>query len=1005
MEKSEGHYHPLSTSEFCCAVHVHELLIIFIQQKKEIEILSVLLNFSYQMQTSFLLDNSNANIELKLKLGKICNKFALNQRLDFTNMEILLETCFNLYSSLPETQEYLGYLATASSNLAFLAKNEGDYDKACRYLEQSSSIEKQIQDSTGDLMTKINKAAVYNEMEAYQKALDIIRSPVSKLEKKINSMQNQKQDSNLRGSKKFIETLQLLLISYINLVTALENMQDPDCNAEAEAKKTLGFQLCQRFLGENYHLNRYFQSYKPYSLKNLSNLISDYDVVSNKSIIDSDKSILISNESSLDITSNKVPIKPLILNPSMSEPVINKINYSSQSESLKSDKSKSKILEKPKISSRKIIAAGKTTPKSPDFFQNIGKIEPENPLLKSEPKIQTEKILPKTDLKIKPNKIISNAEPSKIVPKSEPKAELDKMVSKSEPKTGPDRIIHKTESKTQPKTMHAEVEMKLNFTRSITLGMVPESSTRSVKVIRVPGNNLPFIPVRCCSYQNSYKFNFPQLQLPRTYEYLLDPLKSPILNQLNVEIGTVKFLDHSDRLIMCSLVLENNIINLSIIATTQDSKDHYLISEYTKINDLKSILSYLCILDLLPSYMLPGFINSFEKFCKFYLMPFIRIVEIEETSTENIELWARAESLLPQDTKQVFLNTMCSVSLYYIENLNLRLVIANILDEESSDKSLRLDIRLDESSSEILIKYYPQPVINKEFIYIPSIEPFDPKFIEELDSIISEIELCIKDEFGPVVTFDEFIDKNNFLLVRANISGEKLDKTLWVLEDQRSKLCWNIKVKKLHKLNSSRHKRNFIYQFNYSYFKIYSIYGVKVDKISKRESSILAYFILESYKIDESMEKEFEENENETISEDCFIVFQLKSLKSIRKFIGNQYRIPITLSIVGINTHLIGIKASIFDIETCIENSCWFLLDGNFYMQKQFKSKKIGRFNDGILNKLLSESRLIEILEKQKGWDKVMNALNFEKNCLRIHSVGGFSYIESLENIIIRSDM
>ena len=96
------------------------------------------------------------------------------------------------------------------------------------------------------------------------------------------------------------------------------------------------------------------------------------------------------------------------------------------------------------------------------------------------------------------------------------------------------------------------------------------------------------------------------------------------------------------------------------------------------------------------------------------------MVEVQENNLEKIELWARGESLISNENTQVFLNTECNVLLYFIEKFSLKLVICNASDEESNEKSLRVDIVLDEAAAGLLLRVHEIPVIYKVEIVFTS---------------------------------------------------------------------------------------------------------------------------------------------------------------------------------------------------------------------------------------------------------------------------------------------
>jgi tetratricopeptide (TPR) repeat protein len=254
----QAHHHPLNASSICCPEHVFELISIYTQQNREDETLSILLFFSENMETHFLLDNSESSQDLKQKLGRFYNKFALKKTLNPLTMHQLLDTSFNLLSSLPDSTDNLGYLATATSNLAFIAKEEGDLEKAVKLLDKALSIDKKLEDGAGEIITRINKAAVLNEMAAFREAFFTVKDCFAKLDKKVTEYIRSVSEKELKNSKKFKETLQLFLVASVNLLKALENIDDTSLISEARSKKQKSYDLSLKYLGESHQLTNFF---------------------------------------------------------------------------------------------------------------------------------------------------------------------------------------------------------------------------------------------------------------------------------------------------------------------------------------------------------------------------------------------------------------------------------------------------------------------------------------------------------------------------------------------------------------------------------------------------------------------------------------------------------------------------------------------------------------------------------------------------------------------------
>ena len=963
------HHHPLNASTICCPEHVYELLSIYSHQNREEEVLSILIYFSENLETHFLLDNSEVSIDLKQKLGRYYNKLAIKRTLNLSITKQLFDTGFNLLSSVPETPEILGYLATATSNLAFIAKEEGNYEKAAKLLDKTLAIDKKIEDVTGEIMTRINKAAVLNEMGAYQEAYFTLRDSVQRLEKKVNDLVKGCNEKELKKSKKFKETLQLLLISLVNLVKASENVDNPAILNEAKARRSLGYDLSFRFLGETHQLTSFF--FEPLrSDRTFSSFESNLDLSFHQSSKDFSASSQDNRKNPKKLTDDK------------------NLKYSSQSSFSSKDLKKSSGFQTPVLENHEKPEKLLKRNQKNDKTGKVVKVEKVQNFKNLDVSIENSKV--QFSPQSKSNTSFSQSEPKSESNSSKPTPQNPSSNQSSKP-TFIRRKISKNSFKSSQNSPISPSQEALDAASGQSGIQGPSP------VIRLPGSPLPFIPCRSWAFKARSSWSFTSITSIKSFEYLLDPLKSPIAKQFDFNIAGIKVVQGQKRVIICCLEINNSQPNLAITATSEESIEETFTSENIDLNDLKGILFFLCINDVIPSYMHPSFVNSFEKFCRFFLMPFIRIVEIQENNLEKIELWARGESLIPNENTQIFLNTECNVLLYFIEKFNLKLVICNASDEESNEKSLRVDVVLDEVAAGSLVRTHEIPVIYNNTRFVPCIENFSIEFMEHLDPIISEIELSVKDELGPRVLFDEFIEKNNYVLIRTSVSGQGFEKVIWMIQDNRKRLGWDIKIKTLHKANSSGRKRNFTLTYFYSYHALLLNFGVFVDRLEEMHVRILAYFVMEAIKVE--MPADDEINGIETVGN--VIAMPVKSLKSYRGFSKDQYKLPITLSIVGVNTFLIGVRASIFNVETCSEISAWLILDGNFYKHDQPKVKKIEK-PKGALSVKLHETKLIDILEKEKGWEKIMACVKAEKNSIYILGSQGDTVFESLENVLIK---
>jgi len=93
----------------------------------------------------------------------------------------------------------------------------------------------------------------------------------------------------------------------------------------------------------------------------------------------------------------------------------------------------------------------------------------------------------------------------------------------------------------------------------------------------------------------------------------------------------------------------------------------------------------------------------------------------------------------------------------------------------------------------------------------------DIGFLKNLDPIIIELELYLKDLLGTNFKFQDIGFIKDLILLRATITGRGLDKNLLIVKDNKRKLMWEIRVKNLFNINSSGRRRKYEAYYNYTY--------------------------------------------------------------------------------------------------------------------------------------------------------------------------------------------
>lgn len=857
--------------------------------------------------------------------------------------------------------ESAGLLASTYLNLSYVCKVQGDLEDSLRLLEKANTLEQKTKDLTGNLITKINKSAIMFELEAFQEAYIHAKEVITLMEPKINEMMRKEVDAELKKNKLFLQNVQLLLAAYVNLISSLDQSTERKHIKEAEEHKNYASRLASRFLDDNnpilYRFNAASQEQRCRHYRQMSWETVEKNPTSSRE----------SDESSM--------YKPEITNAYFTRTHLYKRNEKLHKQIHFKDVRK-KIDSDLQIKSLPQSEKSSPTPQSIHTYSNTKEVTPNLPQLMNQPKI------------------------SKL------NVEIYSPVIGLKPPADPEQTIHTETTAQLDKYQHSPtlVKPKLDLSSSISSAFVTEpSNPYRTKFILMPGQKLPEIPYRASYKRDKDCYRFSKDYL-KDYSFLLDMDSQFIPFKEGEKVSQIINSYGKDYAVSCSIV---DINDPSLLITTKliESPSETIIPESLKISDLKSIINFVMIRDILPYDVLIPFINSFVKFAQYFLLPFIRvgISDEDDIETKKIELWGQAIGMLPQEASRVFLRTLCKVSLFQISTTTLRMVLSNANDDEYAENCLRVDLFFDETAASMILKVYESDEIGT--IHIPGLRPLNSNFLVHLDPIITELELWVKDEHGDIL-LQNFIEKDAHIMIRATINTRNLDKTLWIVADDPNSRAWSIRAKNLPSLNSSGRRRKYEANYSYSYLHIIQNYGVKIDGLDKNQRQLIAYYVLQSLRFNDSVDSGIDADMEEDMEiEPMITVVPISIAMSKRFLLEKGYKIPLTLSLIGIKQMIIGVRATILDTDNSLEKGCLFPIDGDFYKPKSAVKSKLSKIP--ALERLHSltqqDTCFSEILEDKKGWKKILNVLKLEGNSVYFTDVlGSKTYMDSLENVLYK---
>ena len=987
---------------------------------------------------------------------------------DLATSRHLLESAEVLLSSLTSETESAGLLATTYLNLSYVCKVQGDLEDSLRMLEKANSLEQRTKDLTGNLITKINKSAILFELEAYQEAYIHAKEVITLMEPKINEMMRKEVDAELKKNKIFIQNLHLMLAAYLNLISALEQSTERKHAREAEDHKNYAVRLANRFLeNKNQILSRLGVANSDRRLKNYNQVSWDVVDKNPESSRDSEDSSMyrpdISNsyytkthmykrneklhkqihtkEMNRVDSDLKEGVSPELSSPSYTNsreiPIVpiqkSKLSSSDKPSSIPSSKITTQTITKeasalptshPEAQSSEIeleITSPVITLKRPPSKERITPIPSPSPSSKQAipkvadplPTISKSDSLPAISKLANSLPSISKPGPTSA---SSPKPEdlappppkpanpppSNSKLTNPPPKINIDKAPRSSPQSDKLARSPTLIKPSLDLSSSISSAFVTEpSNPYRLKFIQMPGQKLPEIPFRPTYKRDKDKYKFNNDYL-KDYTFLLD--SQHVLMGEGEKVSQIISSYGNDYAVCCSIV---DTSDPSLLITTKliESPAETIIPESLKIADLKSIINYVMIRDVLPYDILIPFINNFVKFSQHFLLPFIRVGASDEEGGEmkKIELWGQALGLLPQEASRVFLRTVCRVSVFQISTTTLRMVLSSSAEEEYGENCIRVDLFFDETAACAVLKQFEGD--EPGTTYLTGLKPLDMSFLVQLDPIITELELWVKDEYGDI-SLQSFIDKDAHIMFRSTITSRNLDKTLWIVYDDFNSRAWHIRAKNLPNLNSSGRRRKYEATYSYSYLQIIQNFGVKIDTLDKNQRQLIAYYVLQTLRFNDAVDSGMEGDADEDMENEPIItVVPISIAMSKRYLLEKGYKIPLTLSLIGIQQMTIGIRATILDTDTSLEKGCFFPIDGDFYKPKSSVKAKLSKIP--ALERLHSisqhDTRFSEILEEEKGWKKILNVLKVEGNGIYITDLlGQKSYMDSLENVLYK---
>ena len=398
--------------------------------------------------------------------------------------------------------------------------------------------------------------------------------------------------------------------------------------------------------------------------------------------------------------------------------------------------------------------------------------------------------------------------------------------------------------------------------------------------------------------------------------------------------------------------------------------------------DVKQILNSTSAKDIAPYSAFAKGLRSLSEIMRYGILPFVQIGQ-----DKNIEIWVHASGITNDHEIQVnFLGSICHVDLNYVENNRMRICLSLVSSDQS--ECLYIDLDYDKGTfanqfPKVDISEYKQ---DPNEVWLPCFKSVPVEFIDRLDSAFTEIELYLKRTHRGPFSFSDVVKDESLKCIVVSTQETKDQQTLWIIRNKRSH--FEIYCKALYEVKNNN--ECITKQIEYSHDNIRKDYGIEWETLTL---DCQRYFAFEVYK---RCSLHFPvKNEGIHIN-----IAPLVEVSFCRRTIGSKYKFPFTITLIGFNNEITGIKAVIYNPNKICELGVFFIADKEEWKCTESERKKRGE-------DIENHSWLPERMRK-KGFIRIIEKLLIVQNSYGVPMISykdkdGITTVEYLENIFINT--
>ncbi|CAD8175655.1 unnamed protein product [Paramecium pentaurelia] len=404
-------------------------------------------------------------------------------------------------------------------------------------------------------------------------------------------------------------------------------------------------------------------------------------------------------------------------------------------------------------------------------------------------------------------------------------------------------------------------------------------------------------------------------------------------------------------------VVETRDEGKSILLKSFDEKNSLLCQENINLELLKGLITYVDFQEMLPTNQ-PS-INTTHQFFKFLVLPYTAVVPDEITQEMKLQFWPKPYGLLNGLTLRIdFMDKNCLIYIHHIETDQFRISICDPISKDT----LRLDLEMDYSTMDSFFKdaksikdqyaYFSKTTLLKMTEKTPKFgdddvaealqeKHFDknkvkqiqqsislnqtymvenlifknPKeFLKYLKTIVIQFEQYLK-SLG--ISFSNTLFGQKYFRCKSWNTGSKnqLQIVLDNQDQQNIQVCLQNCFETFGP-NKTKIKAKGLTTLPYS--SIQREFSVMFDKLQSEEKIVIFQQLLYSFNLNvfdkacEQSQEQFDKNPIIQNSYDC------GSYKRMILYDNSKISV-VTISVIGANRRMCGVKFSVFNIETTQE--------------------------------------------------------------------------------------